>query len=218
LQEFIDGIPLAAVYLGTGDGAQLLGLTRQLVGVSYLHAGPFRYCGSVGPVEPVAGLCSVLRRVGDVLAARCGLRGLFGVDGVLRDNDFFPVEVNPRYTASVEVLEYVTGLTALAGHAGVFLGVNALWKPASAGNCLGKAILFAPADLVFAAEGPWAHELRAPTPLAQPPAFADIPAAGERICAGRPVLTYFARGESVRACEDKLRQIAAHLDRRLFQR
>jgi predicted ATP-grasp superfamily ATP-dependent carboligase len=211
VQEFIDGIPHAAVYVGDGQGARLLGLTRQLVGASFLHAAPFRYCGSIGPVEPSPALGESLRRVGDILTARCGLRGLFGVDGVLRDGVFYPVEINPRYTASVEVLEYATGLPALAWHAGVFGEIKVPLNTHSPTGILGKAILFARADLTFPDEGPWVEELRTPTPLTEPPSFADIPAAGERIPAGRPILTFFSRGNSAADCEDRLRQIAADL-------
>ena len=41
-----------------------------------------------------------------------GLVGLFGVDLILRDGEPWPVEVNPRYTASVEVLELALGTSA----------------------------------------------------------------------------------------------------------
>jgi predicted ATP-grasp superfamily ATP-dependent carboligase len=211
VQEFIDGIPHAAVYLGDGHGARLLGMTRQLVGAAFLHAAHFRYCGSIGPVETDPALRESLRRVGDILAARCGLRGLFGVDGVLRDGVFYPVEVNPRYTASVEVLEYATGLPALALHASVFADVKPPPNPRCPSGILAKAILFARADQIFPAEGPWVEELRTPTPLTEPPAFADIPPAGTRIPAGRPILTFFAMGTSSIDCEDRLRQIAAEL-------
>jgi predicted ATP-grasp superfamily ATP-dependent carboligase len=46
--------------------------------------------------------------------------------------------------------------------------------------------------------------------------YADIPAPGEKIRAGRPVLTFFARADSPAACEAKLREVAGDLDRRLF--
>jgi predicted ATP-grasp superfamily ATP-dependent carboligase len=48
------------------------------------------------------------------------------------------------------------------------------------------------------------------------PAFADIPAAGQPIKAGRPILTFFARGDTPASCQDALRQIARDLDRWLF--
>ena len=48
----------------------------------------------------------ILQQLGLDLARGCGLRGLFGVDFVLSEGVPWPVEINPRYTASVEVLEY----------------------------------------------------------------------------------------------------------------
>ena len=120
LQEFIEGESQAAIYCGDGKRADLLGVTRQLVGEDWLHAGPFRYCGSVGPLRPDAARRQALEKIGAALARRCGLRGLFGVDGVVRDGAFLPVEVNPRYTASVEVLEYAGGLSAMAWHRAAF--------------------------------------------------------------------------------------------------
>jgi predicted ATP-grasp superfamily ATP-dependent carboligase len=240
LQEYIDGEPCAAVYVGDGDRAWFLGLTRQLVGSPWLHAAPFRYCGSIGPLTPSVVRWPLLQQLGAVLARGCGLRGLFGVDGVLRDGTFWPVEVNPRYTASVEVLEHATGLNALAWHQLVF-GVGRLPRrptpvPASGGSdapgpshrgvdtprspgdlrCVGKAILFAPKTFSFPADGPWASVLRVPPSPAELAAYADIPAAGEQVRAGRPVLTFFARADSPAACEAKLREVADDLDRRLF--
>ena len=49
------------------------------------------------------------------------------------------------------------------------------------------------------------------------PAFADIPAPGEPIKAGWPVLTFFARAPTEEACLQKLQQIAKDLDRWLFR-
>ncbi len=79
------------------------------MGEPWLRAAPFHYCGSVGPVDCSPGLQEMLERLGNTLTASCQLRGIFGVNGVLRDGAFWPVEVNPRYTASVEVLEYARG-------------------------------------------------------------------------------------------------------------
>jgi predicted ATP-grasp superfamily ATP-dependent carboligase len=191
------------------------------VGLSWANAAPFRYCGSVGPEVPGEALRNGLILLGSVLAEHCGLRGLFGVDGVLRDGVFWPVEVNPRYPASAEVLEYATGVQTLTWHGLVFTA-GALPQsppaPAPARCRVGKAVLFASQDLVFPADGPWMAELRSPAPLHETPAFADIPAAGERIAAGRPVLTFFARADWADACEDALRQTARDLDRWLFGR
>jgi hypothetical protein len=78
-------------------------------------------------------------------------------------------------------------------------------------------VLFARERLVFPVPGPWMTELHSPTPLGAPPPYADIPAAGEVIPAGRPVLTFLTGGDSPVACEQRLRQIAADLDPWLYR-
>jgi predicted ATP-grasp superfamily ATP-dependent carboligase len=219
-QEYIEGDSCAALYVGDGKRARLLGVTWQLVGEPWLHARPFHYCGSIGPLPPEPALRQALERLGDVLAAGCGLRGIFGVDFILRDGTPWPVEINPRYTASVEVLEYAAGVPALALHRQVFdpTAPAPSIPPVKEGSFLGKAILFAREALTFPEDGPWMAVLREPRPVDAVPPFADIPNAGERIETGRPVLTFFTWGESPGACRDALQLIAADLDCRLFGR
>jgi len=194
LQERIDGIPAAAVYLGDGPRTRLVGLTAQLVGTNFLGAKPFHYAGSVGPLPFEPALRHQLDRLGSVL----GLRGLFGVDGVLRDGTFWPVEVNPRYTASMEVVEFATGEPLLAAHRAVFDPAAPPAVPfAPAGPCVGKGIVYAASDGTFPETGPWDLPL---TPVTELPAFADIPDAGTPIAAGQPVLTVLVAGPDPAAC------------------
>jgi predicted ATP-grasp superfamily ATP-dependent carboligase len=218
-QEYIEGDPNAAIYLGDGEGARLLGVSHQLTGVPALHASPFHYCGSIGPLLLELTLRQRFEQLGNLLAKSYRLRGLFGVDCVLCYSIPFPVEVNPRYTASVEVLEYATGLRALALHRRVFdPTAPAPPDPEPATDYVGKAILFAREDVTVPGDGPWSSELEHPTSLFQLPLFADIPPDGQRVPKGWPILTFFARATSVAGCRDTLKQIAADLDRWLFGR
>jgi predicted ATP-grasp superfamily ATP-dependent carboligase len=221
LQEYVEGDAHAAVYVADGKDARLLGVTQQLVGESWLHAAPFHYCASIGPVTLPNGLHEQLEHLGCVLGAEAGLRGLFAVDLIVRDGRAWPVEVNPRYTASVEVHEYATGLCWLAWHRRVFdpsaPELLSTASPARSG-VVGKAILFARGELTFTADGPWLTTLRQPAPVEVMPAFADIPHAGETIPAGRPILTLFAASDSVAGCLADLKQIARDLDRWLWGR
>jgi predicted ATP-grasp superfamily ATP-dependent carboligase len=220
-QEYIEGESCAGVFVGDGRSARLLGVTRQLVGEEWLHAAPFRYCGSIGPLDLPPALRQGFERLGAVLAEGCRLRGLFGVDSVLRDGVPWPVEVNPRYTASVEVLEHALGQPALAWHRQAF-------DPAAADlpsvqdrpntGFIGKAILFARAPLTFPGEGPWRGALQSSWTNFELPAFADIPNAGQPIDAGQPILTFFARADSVADCRRILQQRAGDLDQQLFGR
>lgn len=216
-QKFIAGEPRSAIFVADVHHCRLLGVTRQLVGTDWLHAAPFRYCGSVGPLELSAAERGAWQRLGDVLTQFAGLRGLFGVDAVLRDGVPWPVEVNPRYTASVEVLEYATGLRALALHRRVFdPAAPAAPEPRQTG-CVGKAVYYAPRALIVPARGPWDDVLRQPPAVEALPDYADIPPAGQQVARGRPVMTLLTAGVSPADCEMRLCERAAALDRWLLQ-
>ena len=98
------------------DGARRS--VRQLIGESRLNAAPFAYCGSIGPLRRRASpLERQIVRCGQMLGSEFGLRGLFGVDFLLdADSVAWLTEVNPRYTASVEVLEDGLGISLLGEH------------------------------------------------------------------------------------------------------
>jgi len=220
LQEFMEGDAIAAAYIGDGTTAALLGVTRMLVGQPWLHAAPFAYCGSVGPLRLEGFLQRRLEAIGQALSRACGLQGLFGVDCILQGGIPWPVEVNPRYTASVEVLEYATGVHALALHRAVFAGGAALpaFSLPNATDFVGKAILFARDTVRFQGDGPWAGALAQPVSFDTLRLFADIPPDGQEIKAGNPVLTFFARADSQSRCLDTLREIARDLDHLLLSR
>lgn len=197
-QEFIEGEPVSAVFVAHKGTATFFGATRQLVGQPWLHAAKFHYCGSVGPL---AGLDDVFQRIGMALTRDFELEGVFGIDCVVRDEMPYVVEVNPRYTASVEVLERSCAVPVLG------IGVQA--KPMrKAGEFFGKAVLYAKPPLIFPEDGPWEDETIQ--------TFADIPDRGQLIAKGRPILTIFASGPSIAACEKNLRKQAAVVDGILY--
>src|SRR5262249_21663001 len=130
-QEFIEGMPCSAVFraravadvdeatraefrfvgstqysvLSTQYSAsrvQLLGVIEQLIGEPWLNAHPFHWCGNIGPIPISAFLQERLQALGEALVQEFGLQGLFGVDFILRDEQPWPVEINPRYTGAVE--------------------------------------------------------------------------------------------------------------------
>jgi uncharacterized protein len=219
LQEFIPGLPCAAVFVGIGNAAVLLGVTEQLIGQPWLNVTPFVYCGSIGPLLLDPHTQAILERIGGALAMKAQICGLFGIDFILRDGLPWIVEVNPRYTASVEVLEFAHGLKALDWHRRAFVGDNELGAVAHsrAGKAfVGKAILFAKTKLTFPKDGPWNGEVRRGFRPDGMPAFADIPQADQPIGKGRPILTLFAKADSRAKCLEILKEIAADLARWLF--
>ncbi len=208
LQERIDGIPCSAVFHASNAGVIFLGATEQLIGTPWLNASGFHYAGSIGPLFLGAQVVQSWRDLGVALGAAFHLRGLFGVDAILRDGVPWAIEINPRYTASVEILERSCRKPLL-------LGTSGTARPWFSGEKLGKAILFARATFAFPAEGPWLDALKDGVEINETE-YADIPHAGEIIERGRPVLTIFASAPFVEDCRAKLQEKAQALDRRLW--
>ncbi|MCZ2342709.1 MAG: ATP-grasp domain-containing protein [Bacteroidales bacterium] len=210
LQQFLPGKSGSTLFWGSDSGAVVCGFSTQLVGTDWLHAQPFQYAGSL---THLADPSSDVIRGASSLVAACGIRGLFGIDCIQQADRSFLLEVNPRYTASVEVIELATGQACLRGTA--FPPPNA-GSPALGSRMIGKAIYYAPHRLVVPASGPWEESLRHVTDVWRRPDFADIPHPGTRIAPGQPVLTLLAEAESAAACLAQLRARAAECDQ-LFQ-
>lgn len=219
LQEWIEGESCSAVFIGDAHSrAQFLGATRQFVGEPWLAAAPFQWCGNIGPLALTDETSAILQRLGQALAQEFALRGLFGVDFILRDFVPWPVEVNPRYPASLELLERATGEPLLAAHAAAF-GANApaaKVRPAY-GKVAAKAILFARQALVISKQPLWQLALARPLDDLSLP-FADIPAAGMRIQTGQPICTTFASADSWHECLAQIRYAVSNLERHLNSR
>ncbi len=226
LQEQMEGIPCSAQYVGASDGSALfLGATKQLVGVSWLNSRGFHYCGNIGPLRLSDRTDARLRNLGDALVGAFGLRGLFGVDFILQGDNPWPVEINPRYTAGLEILERANNMPLFALHWQVFeaqAGMKPIFTPKSAELVHGKAILYAKETLVFSQDAPvpgWNRSVimqAGRLPYEAFPDIADVPVVGARIEKGRPIVTLFAEAPTEEATLGLLRKKIQALDRRLF--
>jgi predicted ATP-grasp superfamily ATP-dependent carboligase len=213
-QKRVDGTPCAAVFVASEGLAQLLGVTRQLIGEPWLRAHGFQYAGSIGPWPISAATCQTLEHIGNVLSEQFELVGLFGVDFILDGQDVWTIEVNPRYTASVEIVERCTGVCAIAFHVAACNGTAELPATHSATACNGKAILFAARDVAISkvfAEYSLRESLRTPWP-----ALGDVPSAGTHIEADRPILTAFAKGSTIAEVERRLHERVAQIEREVY--
>jgi predicted ATP-grasp superfamily ATP-dependent carboligase len=215
-QKWIRGRPCSAVFVGNGKKAVLLGATGQLIGERKLHARPFHYGGSIGPLKLPAVTRDQLQFIGSVLSGAGGLRGLFGIDFVLSGSTPVTVELNPRYTASVEILEYGLRIAALAYHCrACAAGQLPKLRRTIGRQICGKAVLFARKGITFPRIGPWIPYADGAVPLRRMPRFADVPAPCARIERGQPILTVFVREGSLRACRRSLCRAAREVDRYL---
>lgn len=138
-QEYVEGVPASIVFLADGRRAALLGLSRQLSGnhaAEVFGATGFRYAGTLYPLcspdiaprvdakapPPHPSLEDRAAVVATAVTAAFALRGVNGMDLVLRDDELFVLELNPRYPASAELIERATGLSIFEAHAEACLG------------------------------------------------------------------------------------------------
>jgi predicted ATP-grasp superfamily ATP-dependent carboligase len=206
MQEFIEGNPFSAQFFCVDNAPELVGVTEQLIGEPWLHAAPFRYAGNIGPVFFDGPVEQSLEKLAAAVTQAVGLEGPWGFDFILRDGTAYLLEVNPRYTAAMEVIE-------LATHS-EFFGVPVPSPPSAT---IGKAIYFAPHRIVFPASGSWDMDLAGEFDPWRIPDFADIPEPGEVIEPGWPVLTFFEQGSSSADVRGQLQSRAAELDRRFAE-
>jgi predicted ATP-grasp superfamily ATP-dependent carboligase len=213
-QRKLSGTQCAAIYVAAEGAARLLGVTRQLIGEPWLGAHGFQYAGSIGP-WPISEAARVtLEKLGKVLADEFELLGLFGVDFVLDGDYLWTLEVNPRYTASVEIVERFTGESAIAAHAAACGGATNDVQGTSPTPFCGKATLFARREMIISQEfADWSLAESAREPW---PTLADVSPAGTLIEEGRPILTIFAADADVGSVEKQLRERSVEIEKRIY--
>jgi predicted ATP-grasp superfamily ATP-dependent carboligase len=222
-QQRVAGESWAAAFVMPRVGSsRLWAASRQLVGLDWCHARPFAYCGSLDLPLPLVPLHirESLERIGNTLAAAyapLGLAGLVGADLVIDGSGgVHVIEVNPRPTASMELVERSTGESLAAVHVAACRGeVPPPPAPCSQNTIWGKAVLFTPHDVVIDAER--AARLQGSySPLTNDegawPMLADVPCSGTLLPAGAPLLTIFAAADTHTAVLDRLQQRSAAID------
>jgi predicted ATP-grasp superfamily ATP-dependent carboligase len=221
-QQFVPGPSYAGIFLGTPQANYLCGVTRQwisrdVVGHSSTTSEPFAYVGSV-TCSLDLDQCRSWEVMAEALLDGAKLLGLWGLDaidagaangtiGVQPEfSQLVPIEVNPRYTASVEVLERARGASWLRDHLRVFVTAcnHNLHSPpqdaitprlsASPPMVWGKRILYAPSNISMHAQAlKCVRDLcRQARPRLR---LVDIPTIPQDIERGRPLFTLLASGD-----------------------
>ena len=196
-QRRVDGLPASAVFVGGRTGARCLGVTRQFVGNG---SNRFAYRGSLAPWPVGDDVRAQVERLGNAVARRFGLVGLFGLDLILEEGTAWPIELNPRYSASVEVLEWSLGRSLLAEHLrAAGSEVPTQGREVVPARFAAKAVVFAGRTFCWPSDEPVG-----PFDPARFPEVADVPRSGTEFRPGDPVLTAFARGDSPTECRREL--------------
>jgi len=198
-QEYQSGVPFSASCLGENGQFELLGFARQFIKQNdeVFRAGdsiPFLFAGGIAPVELSNQVSRQVRSIGECLVRQFGLSGLFGLDFILdQQGQIWLLEVNPRYTATMELLERQTGQSFMAKHTECYpeqnLDLKANEAPTSC-EVFSKQIIYAPGAMT----APAIHFFDEFLVQDLCVEAADLPEEGLAITAGEPVCTLIARG------------------------
>ena len=190
------GLGLSVMFRIDNGHPEWLGASQELDASP--HSQPptlYFYCGSFGPMETLPRQArGTLIRMARTLARHApGLRGLVGLDFRLDGDSVWLTEVNPRYTASVEVLELASGRSFL--------------NPEMTSGQPGHAVVVK--QILYASSTMTAPDLSDWLPGSDPwqvPFLADIPVAGGRIESGWPICTVMAYGDDPNQAQQMLEQ------------
>lgn len=214
IQERASGASGSIALLADGTTATAFALSWQLVGERAFGASGFRYAGSILGAPPGisrrvwAAAAERLSTAAHLIAREFGLRGVFGLDFILEHGTPYITEVNPRFTASMELVERACGWLLFAAHVAACRGR----RPRIPGHVapqrapiVGKAVLYARRSVVLGDTRDWLSN----------DSVRDVPHPGERIARGRPICTIFARGRSSAGCHAALVRRARMLYRKI---
>ncbi len=216
LQEYISGKACSASFVANGQDCIVLGIAEQLIGMHPFGSQGFRYCGNILPLPEITDpgraeiLVAKVRRLAVFLTRAYGLTGVNGIDFILNGDEVYLTEVNPRYSASMELIEHAYELPIFHLHAQAALGgslpefqLEAVLKNRT---FFGKAILFAERNAVAPDTKGWLDS-----------GARDIPAPGEKLHKGNPICTVLANRPTYDETRAELIQRAALLKEAIYE-
>jgi predicted ATP-grasp superfamily ATP-dependent carboligase len=215
LQERISGVAGSIVFAADGRRAAPLGLSRILAGETAFGADGFRYSGNIlgsagDPQFPAdERLLERATLLAQSVTRAFGLMGVNGVDFIARHGMPYAIEVNPRYTAAMELVERAYGLSVFDVHVRACRGELPAFDLAAARRrapgAVGKAIVYARRPTALDDTRPW---------LANPD-VRDISPPGTTFAPREPICTIFAREGESSSCFAALARRAVQLYREL---
>lgn len=209
LQRYLPGLVGSAIFAADGHNAVLLGVTEQLVGEAFLAATGFRYCGNILPPRlestALAALTTQVTAITSHLTRHFGLRGLNGLDFVWHQHQVWPLEVNPRLSASMELIDKAYGLTSFDYHVRAFQGELPPVAIAPESAAAAKGILFASRTVQLGDTSRWLDR-----------GIHDVPHPGETIKAHHPICTLVTTADTPAASFAALQAEAERLKAEIY--
>ncbi len=200
LQKYLKGKYCSASFISDGANCEVLAINEQLVGKEEFGAKKFWYCGNITPLEDVQKIEEICSKI----TKKFGLKGSNGIDFILRDGKIYVLEVNPRFQASMGIIENAYDINLFDLHVRSFCGELPHFER-EATKTWGNAILYAEKDIILPDTSKWIGK------------FKDLPYPSERIDKGQPICSILASGADKEECWNRLVEQANNLKDELYQ-
>ncbi len=208
IQRYVDGIPASVCFIANGCKSVLIGLSSQLIGLDDLGATGFTWCGNILPLsfdeKESHYIIGQMENITSLLTNHFNLKGACGIDIVIKRDKKgrltpYILEINPRYTASMELVENLYGLNIYSIHINALQGKLPDFSLADKHSTqfLAKGILFARNDIKIKETANWKRR-----------GIRDIPFEGDMIEKEHPVCTILADGSDYNECRSNLLALA----------
>lgn len=118
LQEIVDGIDISTSVLSNGYEAKTLLASHQIIGSKNLgQYENYGYCGNISPfIYNTDQDHGNINNISEKIIEDLGLIGSNGIDMVIRNNQIYVIEVNPRIQGTFEVAEASLGINMIQAH------------------------------------------------------------------------------------------------------
>jgi uncharacterized protein len=213
VQQRLPGESIGVTFLSSNVGSTIVGATASWKSEASFVGGPiYAYRGSYGPISLTCEQIERLQRFATLVGIETGLVGLWQADFLLHQGELTLLEINPRWSASMDILDVCLSIPLIRFHRACIcdsLSVEQFLQVASEcygqamssrKSMLGKLIVYAPRSCVITplqSERWWSQRWTSDMNCgATPYQFADIPNPSTTVSVGDPLLTVMASGGS----------------------
>jgi len=195
-QRQVDGHPVSALFVGNGSRARVLGFSEQWAAPTL--TSKWRYGGALCPADLPAAAQRRMTEATEHVAAAFQLTGLGSADFLVRGEEAFLLEINPRPGATLDIFDS-EDMPLLRLHLDAVGSGRLPDGPLKLDDARAAAIVYAPEAVQVSPEMSW------------PDWAADQPKGGEWIDKNRPICTVWARSrtkvEAGRLVEERIARI-----------
>ena len=223
IQQRLPGDSIGVTFLSSKVGSTVVGATASWKSEASFMGGPvYAYRGSYGPIALPCEQLERLQRFATLVGIESGLLGLWQADFLLHQGELTLLEINPRWSASMDLLDVGLSTPLIQYHFACirnslsrerFLQVSLeCFEQAqrSRKSMIGKLIVYASLPCVvtqFQSDRWWSQRWTGDMNCsANRYQLADIPNPSTKVSAGDPLLTVMATGSSPEALMAELQR------------